>query len=53
MKYQKLKINLVKTIFAIKIIMFEEILEFKQVTFLCYGRKKVLILLQKDPKPQV
>jgi len=44
MKYQKWKINLVNTSFAIKIIMFEEILEFKQVILLCYERKKVLIL---------
>jgi hypothetical protein len=49
MKYQNLKINLVKTIFAIKIIMFEEILEFKQVTIVVLWEKKGFNFIAKSP----
>jgi hypothetical protein len=39
----KLK-TLVKTRFVSKVIMFEEILEFKVTTLLCYGKQKTLSL---------
>ncbi len=33
--------------------MFEEVLEFKQDIFLCYGRQKTIVLQQKVPKVEV
>ncbi len=43
----------IKTRFLGKVIMFEEILEFKVITLLCYGKQKTLSLQQQVPKAQV
>jgi hypothetical protein len=42
-----------KTSFASKVIMFEEVLEFKQAILLCYGQQKTIVLQQKVPKVEV
>jgi hypothetical protein len=52
MPLQKLK-TLVKTKFASKLIMFEDVLEFKQSIITCYGRHKIVTLQHKVPKAQV
>jgi hypothetical protein len=52
MQHLKLK-TLMKTKFASKVIMFEEILKFKNVFILCYNRQKFVALQQKVPKAQM
>jgi len=42
-----------QTSFASKVIMFEEVLEFKQDIFLCYEQQKTIVLQQKVPKVKV
>ncbi len=42
-----------KTRFASKVIMFKEVLEFKEAILLCYGRQKSIILHQRVLKVEV
>ncbi len=49
---QKLK-TLMKIRFANKVIMFEEVLEFKEAILLCYGQQKTITLQQRVPKAKV
>jgi hypothetical protein len=44
---------IMKTKFVNKVIMFEEILNFKQAILLCYGRQKTVTLQQKVLKAQM
>jgi hypothetical protein len=39
--------------FANKVIMFEEVLEFKEAILLCYGQQKTITLQQRVPKAKV